>query len=57
MWNFWMRSTFAKVSSDNAKDSRKYREVLLDSFRKVNHTMESVKRAKYVKCQDGKMLY
>jgi len=28
---------FAKVSLDNAKDSRKYREVLLDSFRKVIH--------------------
>jgi len=26
---------FAKVSLDNAKDSRKYREVLLDIFRKV----------------------
>jgi hypothetical protein len=36
-----MRENFTKVPSDNAKDSRKYREVLLDNpdeYRdKVNH--------------------
>ena len=41
MWGSYTRANFAKVSSDNAKDSRKYREVLLDNpdeYRdKVNH--------------------
>lgn len=53
MWGSYMRATFAKVSSNNTNNSRKYRKILLDSFRKV----ESVKRAKYVKCQDGKKFY